>query len=121
MNRKKPWLENYPECASEELVFDPRGTLVKLLDEADTNYSSSEAFVNFGVSMKYEQVAKDSKSFAAYLQNVLCLRKGDRIAMMMPNLLTRDCPEGRDFFEMLLLLLEQSLHAERVKGCTGSS
>jgi len=87
MNRKKPWLENYPECASEELVFDPRGTLVKLLDEADTNYSSSEAFVNFGVSMKYEQVAKDSKSFAAYLQNVLGLRKGDRIAMMMPNLL----------------------------------
>jgi|TARA_B110000116_G_scaffold59661_2_gene51043 long-chain acyl-CoA synthetase len=87
MNRKKPWLENYPECASEELVFDPRGTLVKLLDAADTNYSSSEAFVNFGVSMKYEQVAKDSKSFAAYLQNVLGLRKGDRIAMMMPNLL----------------------------------
>jgi len=37
--------------------------------------------------MKYEQVAKDSKSFAAYLQNVLGLRKGDRIAMMMPNLL----------------------------------
>ena len=87
MNRKKPWLKNYPEGASEELVFDPRGTLVKLLDEADTNYSSSEAFVNFGVSMKYEQVAKDSKSFAAYLQNVLGLRKGDRIAMMMPNLL----------------------------------
>ena len=87
MNRKKPWLENYPECASEELVFDPRGTLVKLLNTADADYSSNEAFVNFGVSMKYEQVAKDSKSFAAYLQNVLGLRKGDRIAMMMPNLL----------------------------------
>ena len=87
MNRKKPWLENYPECASEELVFDPRGTLVKLLDQAETDYASYEAFVNFGVSMKYEQVAKDSKSFAAYLQNVLGLRKGDRIAMMMPNLL----------------------------------
>jgi len=87
MNRKKPWLENYPEGASEELVFDPRGTLVKLLDQAETDYASYEAFVNFGVSMKYEQVAKDSKSFAAYLQNVLGLRKGDRIAMMMPNLL----------------------------------
>jgi long-chain acyl-CoA synthetase len=87
MNRKKPWLKNYPECASEELVFDPRGTLVKLLNAADADYSSNEAFVNFGVSMKYEQVANDSKSFAAYLQNVLGLRKGDRIAMMMPNLL----------------------------------
>ena len=87
MNTKKPWLENYPEGASEELVFDPRGTLVKLLDQAETDYASYEAFVNFGVSMKYEQVSKDSKSFAAYLQNVLGLRKGDRIAMMMPNLL----------------------------------
>ena len=87
MSRTKPWLKNYPECASEELVFDPRGTLVKLLDQAETDYSANEAFVNFGVSMKYEQVAKDSKSFAAYLQNVLGLRKGDRIAMMMPNLL----------------------------------
>ena len=87
MSRTKPWLKNYPECASEELVFDPRGTLVKLLDQAETDYSTNEAFVNFGVSMKFSQVAKDSKSFAAYLQNVLGLRKGDRIAMMMPNLL----------------------------------
>ena len=87
MSRTKPWLKNYPECASEELVFDPRGTLVKLLDQAETDYSANEAFVNFGVSMKFSQVAKDSKSFAAYLQNVLGLRKGDRIAMMMPNLL----------------------------------
>ena len=87
MSRKKPWLKNYPENTPEELVFDPRKTLVRILDEAETEYSDNKAFVNFGVSMSYQQVAKDSKSFAAYLQNVLGLKKGDRLAIMMPNLL----------------------------------
>ena len=87
MSRKKPWLKNYPENTPEELVFDPRKTLVRILDEAETEYSDNKAFVNFGVSISYRQVAKDSRSFAAYLQNVLGLKKGDRLAIMMPNLL----------------------------------
>ena len=87
MSRKKPWLKNYPENTPEELVFDPRKTLIKILDEAEIKYPDNKAFVNFGVSMSFRQVAKDSKSFAAYLQNVLGLKKGDRLAIMMPNLL----------------------------------
>ena len=87
MSRKKPWLKNYPENTPEELVLDPRKTLVKVLDKAETEYPDNMAFANFGVSMSYQQVAKDSRSFAAYLQNVLGLKKGDRLAIMMPNLL----------------------------------
>ena len=87
MNRKKPWLKNYPENTPEEIVIDPRKTLVRVLDEAETEYPDNMAFANFGVSISYRQVAKDSKSFAAYLQNVLGLKKGDRLAIMMPNLL----------------------------------
>ena len=87
MNRKKPWLKNYPENTPEEIVLDPRKTLVKVLDEAETEYPDNKAFANFGVSMSYRQVAKHSRSFAAYLQNVLGLKKGDRLAIMMPNLL----------------------------------
>jgi len=87
MNRKKPWLKNYPENTPEEIVIDPRKTLVRVLDEAETEYPDNMAFANFGVSMSYRQVAKDSRSFAAYLQNVLGLKKGDRLAIMMPNLL----------------------------------
>ena len=87
MNRKQPWLKNYPEDTPEEIVLDPRKTLVKVLDEAETEYPDNMAFANFGVSMSYQQVAKDSRSFAAYLQNVLGLKKGDRLAIMMPNLL----------------------------------
>ena len=87
MNRKKPWLKNYPENTPEEIVIDPRKTLVRVLDEAETEYPDNKAFANFGVSMSYRQVAKHSRSFAAYLQNVLGLKKGDRLAIMMPNLL----------------------------------
>ena len=87
MNRKKPWLKNYPENTPEEIVIDPRKTLVRVLDEAETEYPDNMAFANFGVSMSYRQVAKNSRSFAAYLQNVLGLKKGDRLAIMMPTLL----------------------------------
>ena len=86
-NRNKPWLMSYPEGTPEFIALDPRKTIVKLLDEAESSYPQNNAFVNFGVSMSYQDVQTKSKKFAAYLQNVLGLKKGDRIAMMMPNLL----------------------------------
>ena len=87
MRTKKPWLKHYPDGTPKVLEFDPRRTLVKLLDESEAKYSSHLAFTNFDVSIDYTKIAEDSRSFAAYLQNVLGLKKGDRIAMMMPNLL----------------------------------
>ena len=86
-NRNKPWLKSYPEGTPEFITLDSRKTIVKLLDEAESNYPDNDAFVNFGVSLSYKDVQTKSKKFAAYLQNVLGLKKGDRIAMMMPNLL----------------------------------
>ena len=87
MRTKKPWLKHYPDGTPKVLEFDPRRTLVTLLDESEAKYSSHLAFTNFDVSIDYTKIAEDSRSFAAYLQNVLGLKKGDRIAMMMPNLL----------------------------------
>ena len=87
VNRNKPWLKSYPDGTPEFITLDPRKTIIKLLDEAESSYPENEAFVNFGVSMSYRDVSIKSKKFAAYLQNVLGLKKGDRIAMMMPNLL----------------------------------
>jgi len=87
MRTKKPWLKHYPEGTPHILEFDPRGTLVKLLDESEKKYPDHLAFANFGASIDYTKISQDSRSFAAYLQNVLGLKKGDRIAMMMPNLL----------------------------------
>ena len=87
MRTKKPWLRHYPEGTPSLLEFDPRRTLVTLLNESEKKYPDHLAFTNFGVSIDFTKIAQDSRSFAAYLQNVLGLKKGDRIAMMMPNLL----------------------------------
>ena len=87
MRTKKPWLKHYPEGTPSLLEFDPRRTLVTLLNESEKKYPDHLAFTNFGVSIDFTKIAQDSRSFAAYLQNVLGLKKGDRIAMMMPNLL----------------------------------
>ena len=87
MRTKKPWLKHYPEGTPSLLEFDPRRTLVTLLDESEKKYPDHLAFTNFDVSIDFTKIAQDSRSFAAYLQNVLGLKKGDRIAMMMPNLL----------------------------------
>ena len=86
-NRNKPWLKSYPEGTPEFIELDPRKTIVRLLDEAESNFPDNMAFVNFGVSISYKDVSLQSRKFAAYLQNVIGLKKGDRIAMMMPNLM----------------------------------
>ena len=53
-NRNKPWLKSYPEGTPEFISLDPRKTIVKLLDEAESNYPDNDAFVNFGVSLSYK-------------------------------------------------------------------
>ena len=86
MSTDKPWVKNYPEGTPDQLEFDPK-TLVTLLDDAESEYPESPAFANFGTSITTKEVEIKSKQFAAYLQKDLGLKKGDRIALMMPNLL----------------------------------
>ncbi|HIN12829.1 MAG TPA: long-chain-fatty-acid--CoA ligase [Gammaproteobacteria bacterium] len=86
MSTDKPWVKNYPEGTPDQLEFDPK-TLVTLLDDAESEYPESPAFANFGKSITTKEVEIKSKQFAAYLQKDLGLKKGDRIALMMPNLL----------------------------------
>ena len=86
MSTDKPWVKNYPEGTPDQLEFDPK-TLVTLLDDAESEYPESPAFANFGTVITTKEVEIKSKQFAAYLQKDLGLKKGDRIALMMPNLL----------------------------------
>ena len=86
MSTDKPWVKNYPEGTPDQLEFDPK-TLVTVLDDAESEYPESLAFANFGTSITTKEVEIKSKQFAAYLQKDLGLKKGDRIALMMPNLL----------------------------------
>lgn len=82
-----PWLRFYPEGVPPEIQPDVYQSLVHLFEASCDQYRTKVAFENMGVRLTYDQVDKLSRDFAAYLQQVACLKKGDRIAIQMPNLL----------------------------------
>ncbi len=82
-----PWFESYPENIPHEIDADNYPSLLELLEECIEKFGDKTAFVNMGVSMTYKELDIESKKFAAYLQEVSGLKKGDRIAIQMPNLL----------------------------------
>lgn len=84
---KKIWLESYSQGIPTEINPDAYQSLVEMFEESCTNYSNHPAVYNFGITLTYQQIDFYSRAFAAYLQNILKLKKGDRIAVMLPNLL----------------------------------
>ncbi|EIU7555126.1 long-chain-fatty-acid--CoA ligase FadD [Providencia rettgeri] len=84
---EKIWLKNYPTDVPEEINPDRFASLAELLENAVSQYADQPAFINMGAVMTYRKLEERSRAFAAYLQNGLGLKKGDRIALMMPNLL----------------------------------
>ena len=84
---EKIWLKNYPEGIPEFVELDQYTSLIHLLEEAAVRYSHLPAFENRGVQMSYSRLNVESRNFAAYLQTVMNLQKGDRVAIMLPNLL----------------------------------
>ncbi|XVH60419.1 long-chain-fatty-acid--CoA ligase FadD [Providencia hangzhouensis] len=84
---EKIWLKNYPTDVPEEINPDRFASLAELLENAVSQYADQPAFINMGAVMTYRKLEERSRAFAAYLQNGLGLKKGDRVALMMPNLL----------------------------------
>jgi long-chain acyl-CoA synthetase len=80
------WLDHYPAGVPHEIDWRQYSSLVALLDEAFRKYASRTAYVGFGVQMSFAQLDERSRAFAAWLQ-ARGLRKGDRVALMMPNVL----------------------------------
>jgi long-chain acyl-CoA synthetase len=83
----KPWLSRYPEDVPETIDPDAYPSLVEMFENSVRNYADQPAFMNMGALMTYRKLEERSRAFAAYLQNELKLKKGDRVAIMMPNLL----------------------------------
>jgi long-chain acyl-CoA synthetase len=84
----RPWLATYRECGIPAQI-DPNAhrSVVHLLEEAMKKYADKPAFRSFGQTLTYADVDRQSRNFAAYLQKKLGVEKGDRIAVMTPNLL----------------------------------
>lgn len=80
------WLKSYPQGVPADIDYTQYSSLAELLEEAFKKYSSRKAYVGLGQSLTYAQVDAESKGVAGWLQ-AKGLQKGDRVAIMMPNVL----------------------------------
>ncbi|WP_288655215.1 MULTISPECIES: long-chain-fatty-acid--CoA ligase FadD [Pantoea] len=83
----KVWLKRYPPDVPAEINADRYPSLVDLFEHAVLHYADNVAFINMGQPLTYRQLDAQSRDFAAWLQQGLGLLQGDRVALMMPNLL----------------------------------
>lgn len=83
----KIWLNRYPADVPADINPDRYLSLVEMFEHAANRYANRPAFVNMGEVMTFRQLEERSRAFAAWLQHGLGLQKGDRVALMMPNLL----------------------------------
>lgn len=84
---KKVWLNRYPADVPAEINSERYSSLIDLFEQAAKRYADQPAFINMGQAMTFRKLEERSRAFAAYLQQGLGLKKGDRVALMMPNLL----------------------------------
>ena len=81
------WLKNYPQGIPAEVDVEEFASLGDLLLRSCQRFDNLPAYSNMGASLTYADLNRLSRDFAAYLQQSLGLHKGDRVALMMPNLL----------------------------------
>ncbi|ACZ76841.1 AMP-dependent synthetase and ligase [Dickeya parazeae Ech586] len=84
---EKIWLARYPADVPAEIDPDRYASLIELFEQAVARYADQPAFINMGEVMTFRRLEERSRAFAAYLQHQLKLKKGERVALMMPNLL----------------------------------
>lgn len=83
----KPWIPSYGSIRSE-IDADSVPSVTALLQGAMRQFSEKVAFRSAGEKLTYGNVDQISSAFAAYLQKVVGIKKGDRVAVMLPNVLT---------------------------------
>ena len=81
---EKTWLKQYPAGVPEQINVDQYQSLTALIEEAFKKHASLPAYKFMGKSFSFALVDEQSRAFAAYLQSQ-GLEKGDRVAIMMPN------------------------------------
>ena len=84
---EKPWFCNYPEGVLQQLDTSQYDSILDMLDKAVREHPDRPAYINMGQVLTFRKLEERSRAFAAYLQNEFKLQRGDRVALMMPNLL----------------------------------
>ena len=81
------WLTKYPSGVAADVDLNTYSSAVDILNQAVQKFKARPAYTNMGATFSFEEVERLSRHFAAFLQKKLGLKKGDRIALQMPNLL----------------------------------
>lgn len=87
MNVNKIWLESYAEGVPEELPPPEFKSLREMIEHSFVEYADRPAYTNLGTTLSYRDIDRLSLQFACYLQSALGLIKGERVAIMLPNIL----------------------------------
>jgi long-chain acyl-CoA synthetase len=83
---EKIWLKKYPKGVAAEINADAYTSLVQVLEESFAKFRDRKAFISMDKALTYGDVDTHSTALGAYLQS-LGMKKGDRVAVMMPNVL----------------------------------
>jgi long-chain acyl-CoA synthetase len=86
-SNERPWLASYPSGVPARINVDEYSSIARVLEIACDRFRHRPAFANMGKLLSYGDVDRLSRQFASYLLNVLKLNKGDRVALMLPNVL----------------------------------
>ncbi len=86
MSDPRPWLANYSKGVPANIDPEAYPSVVAMLEEILAKYASKPAFSNMGKEITFADIDQQSRQFGAYLRS-RGLEPGDRIALMMPNLL----------------------------------
>lgn len=84
---EKPWFSSYQEGVPHNINEKEYSSIVDLLESSFTKFSDRPAFHCMGKTLNFSDMDELSKKFASFLQNNLKLKKGARVALMMPNIL----------------------------------
>ena len=84
---EKIWLQSYEAGIEAEIDANRFQSIVDVFQQSVDKFSSKTAFQNMDTTLSYAETGKLVTDFAAYLQNVLKLPRGERVAIMMPNVL----------------------------------
>ena len=83
---EKAWLDQYSDGVPAEIDLGEFDSVVDIFEQSREQFADSVGFVNFGRELTFRELDEKSRAFGAYLQSV-GLQKGDRVAVMLPNLL----------------------------------
>jgi len=84
---EKVWLKSYPPGVPEEVDLDAYASVTDVFEQAIKRFGKSPCFSNLGTTLTYDEMDRYTDQLASYLQNLPGMTRGDRVAVMMPNVL----------------------------------